>query len=587
MRRRDFVCSTLPLLSGQAGSAQIGLDTLRNPHPRLIASNLDVARIRRLVRSNEAARAVYARLSAEAEEIMKQPPVEYKLIGPRLLDKSRTALGRIYTLGLLYRMEGDRPMLTRLVDELRAAAAFKDWNPSHFLDTAEMTHAFAIAYDWLFHVLSDQERAMIREAIINKGLEPALEIYENRRSWTQVSHNWNQVCNGGITLGALALADEEPARAGRILRSAVESIPRAMASYAPDGGWNEGPGYWAYATRYNVVFLAGLDSALGTDFGLSQMKGFDKAGEFRVYFSSPVGRTFNYADASDALGPAECILWLARRFNDPVYAWQELELLKKSKRAHALDLVWWPEKTQSPEAAGWPLDKYYEGVQTAFLRGSWSDPNTMWIGAKGGDNKANHSHLDLGTFVLDSQGERWALDLGPDDYNLPAYFGDKRWTYYRLRTESHNTVLIDGENQHPKAAAKLLSKEFTPALSRVTFDLGGAYPEKLARHERTVMLRDRKVFVVRDEIAAPNPVEALWGLVTDAAVRCDGRGAVLEKRGKKMTARLLSPEGAKFETVPAQPPAPQRQNEGVSKLVVRLPAKVRQVKIEVEISNGA
>jgi hypothetical protein len=202
-----------------------------------------------------------------------------------------------------------------------------------------------------------------------------------------------------------------------------------MASYAPDGGWNEGPGYWDYATRYNVAFLAGLDTGLGTDFGLSQMKGCSKAGEFRVYFSSPVGKTFNYADASDALGPAACMLWLAKRFNEPVYAWQELELLKKSKRAHALDLVWWPDKVQSPALAGWPLDKYYEGVQTAVLRGSWTDADTMWIGAKGADNKANHSHLDLGTFVLDAQGERWALDLGPDDYNLPAYFGDKRWTY--------------------------------------------------------------------------------------------------------------------------------------------------------------
>ena len=581
MRRREFL-SALPLLP-----SQIGLDTLRQPHPRLIASNQDISRVRRLVRSNEGARSVYAKLSAEAAQIMKQPPVEYKLIGPRLLDKSRTALGRVYTLGLLYRLEGDRPILTRIVDELRAAAAFKDWNPSHFLDTAEMTHAFAIAYDWLYHVLSDEERVWIREAIVNKGLEPALAFYENRRGWTLATHNWNQVCNGGITLGALAIAEDEPARAGRILRSAVESIPRAMASYAPDGGWNEGPGYWAYATRYNVAFLAGLDSALGADFGLSQMKGFDKAGEFRVYFSSPAGKTFNYADASDALGPAECTLWLARRFNEPVYAWQELELLKQSKRAHALDLVWWPGKIRSPAEARWPLDKYYEGVQTAFLRGSWTDPGTMWIGAKGGDNKANHAHLDLGTFVLDSQGERWALDLGPDDYNLPAYFGGKRWTYYRLRTESHNTVLIDGENQDPKSAAKLLTKQFTPALASVAYDLSAAYPAKLARHERTVMLRDRKVFAVRDEIAAPREVDALWGLMTDAAVQCDGRRAVLEKRGKRMEARITSPENAKFETVPAQPPAPQRRNEGVRKLVVRLPGKVRQVKIEVEIANGA
>lgn len=582
MRRRDLVCaSALPLLAQQAGLEKLAA------HPRLLASNQDISRIRRLTRTNPEARDVYSKLAAEAEAILKQPPVEYKLIGPRLLDKSRTALGRIYTLGLLYRLEGDRPLLTRITEELRAAAAFPDWNPSHFLDTAEMTHAFAIAYDWLYHVWSEEERGWIRAAIVTKGLDPALAVYESGRGWPRAVHNWNQVCNGGITLGALAVAENEPERAARILRYAVASIPTAMASYAPDGGWNEGPGYWDYATRYNVAFLAALESALGHDYGLSQLPGFSQCGEFRVYFSSPAGRTFNYADAGDGLGPAACTLWLARRFQNPVCACQELELLKTGKRAHSQDLLWWPDKTQSPAEANWPLDKYYAGVQTAFLRGSWSDLNTMWIGAKGGDNKANHSHLDLGTFVLDAQGERWALDLGPDDYNLPAYFGDKRWTYYRLRTESHNVVLIDNENQDPKAVAKLVSKEFTPASAQVTHDLTAAYPGKLARHHRTIELRDRRRFAVRDEIEAVQPVEALWGMVTDATVTCDGRGATLEKYGKRMVARILAPANVKFDAVSAQPPAPQRQNAGVSKLVVRLPEKVRQVKIEVEITTGA
>ena len=44
-------------------------------------------------------------------------------------------------------------------------------------------------------------------------------------------------------------------------------------------------------------------------------------------------------------------------------------------------------------------------------------------------------------------GQRWALDLGGDDYNMPAYFGNKRWTYYRLKTAGQNTVSLGGSNQ--------------------------------------------------------------------------------------------------------------------------------------------
>ena len=35
-----------------------------------------------------------------------------------------------------------------------------------------------------------------------------------------------------------------------------------QVEYGPDGAWAEGPGYWRYATQYNVVFLAALETAL-------------------------------------------------------------------------------------------------------------------------------------------------------------------------------------------------------------------------------------------------------------------------------------------------------------------------------------
>ena len=103
----------------------------------------------------------------------------------------------------------------------------------------------------------------LQQAMVEKGLKPALKLYRARSGWTRVHHNWNQVCNGGIGMGALALADVEPQLAGEILHDALESIQLAMAEFAPDGAWKEGPGYWNYATSYNVVFLAGLQTRPG------------------------------------------------------------------------------------------------------------------------------------------------------------------------------------------------------------------------------------------------------------------------------------------------------------------------------------
>ena len=112
-----------------------------------------------------------------------------------------------------------------------------------------MSHAFAIGYDWLHGALTAEEQATVREALIEKGLHPAAEAYAARAWWAADSFNWNNVCNGGIAIAALALADEEPDLCRPLLARALKGLPRALASYAPDGAWSEGPGYWGYATK--------------------------------------------------------------------------------------------------------------------------------------------------------------------------------------------------------------------------------------------------------------------------------------------------------------------------------------------------
>jgi hypothetical protein len=551
-------------------------------HPRLIALDSHIEYLREILRSDVKARAIYDAVREDADRLVKNTEtVKYELIGPRLLTQSRRAVDRIYTLCLLFRLSGEPAYRERALLELRAAAAFPDWNPSHFLDTAEMTHAFAIGYDWLYFSLSEEDRAWIRRAIVEKGIQPALGIYREQRWWAVAKHNWNQVCNGGIGLGALAILESEPELSREVLRYALDSLPRAMKSYAPDGGWAEGPGYWHYATRYNVYFLAGLETALGTDFGLSEMPGFNRAGHFRVYFSGPSHKTFNYADGGEELGTAHEMFWLAQRFQEPVYAWHEDQQIERTGRADALHLVWFQQKRTSPQQAGWPRNAHFQGTQTVFLRNGWDGGRRVFAAVKGGDNAANHSHLDLGTFVLDYAGERFATDLGADDYNLPQYFGKLRWTYYRNRTEAHNVVLLNGENQDTRATAPITA--FDEQEGETTIDLTKAYPSLLNLHTRRVKLSADGALTLTDKLSAKQPVEPLWGMVTEAEVALEGRRARFSRGGHTMMAEIRSPESARFDTVSTQPAAPQRQNEGTRKLVVRVPGPVTETTIEVVI----
>jgi len=566
-----------------AGAVEDPLKTLRSEHPRLILLDSELDHIRLVMQQNPMARKVHADLVREAERLVTTPPVEYRLVGPRLLAQSRTCLDRVYTLALLYRLDGRKPFLDRAVDELRAAADFKDWNPSYFLDTAEMTHAFAIGYDWLFPALTPEQRAWIRAAIVDRGLTPALAAYQSQAPWVAAHNNWNEICNGGIAMGALAVAEDEPAKSRTLLESALDSVTHAFAAYAPDGGWAEGSGYWHYGTSYAVGLLAALESALGTDFGLSTARGFDHTGRFRIYFSGPSGRSFNFADAHDHTEPAPEMFWMARRFGEPVYSWHEQHLLQAGLAPEALDLVWFQPEARSPKQENWPLNAIFHDVQLAFLRSAWDDPNALFVGVKGGDNKAHHGHLDLGDFVLDGGGVRWALDLGPDDFNLAGPAGRPRAANNRTLAESHNTVLVDDENQDPRAEAALGGHFFSPDFSWVELDLTHAYHRLKSYHRRIGITQGQQVFV-QDLLEADHQVEALWGMLTDAEVALSGQTAELQKAGWTLSAEILSPRHAVFDLAPVTAAPPQPQNSSVKKLVVRLGEKVTDMDLKVTLT---
>jgi len=564
------------------------IQRLKRDHPRLLIDRAGFEELRNRVKSDATLRQWEQQLRREAESILRAPLPRHELPdGLRLLGTSRLVLTRAYTLAMVYRLHGERRYLDRLWKEMDTVAGFPDFNPRHFLDTAEMTHALAIAYDWLFDAWSAEQRERIRGVIVGHGLKPGLSNYRSGGWWPRSIHNWNQVCNGGMTAGALAIADEEPQLAGEILHAALASLPLAMASYAPDGAWGEGPGYWNYATTYNVVMLAMLESALGTDFGLSQMEGFSQTGLFPIYMTGPTDLAFNFADSGERFGRPDILLWLGQRFNLPACTWFAATGTRHSARA----LLWYREPGRDPQAAALPLDKYWRNVEVVTMRSQWNDPQALFVGIQAGSNRVNHNHLDLGSFVLDALGHRWAVDLGPDNYNLPGFFGRQRYTYYRLRAEGHNTLVLNpgqGPDQDPAATARILRFESTPKRAFALAELTPAYAKHAQSVRRGVAMLERRAVLVQDEVSAKEPVEVWWFMHTpaDVSLSADGRTATLKQGKASLAAQLLEPAGAHFEVRPASPlpcspdPKAQARNERFRKLALHLP-EVRQLRLAV------
>jgi hypothetical protein len=530
----------------------------------LIASADDLARVKKLIDTDPLARQWSGRILQQARKEESLPSLKYD--PAKGIENARETLLRVSHLAMAYRLSGEEKYLDAARRDLLAAANFPEWEKPSFLATAEMTTAVSIGYDWLFDRLSEADRSVLRDAIAAKGLRVGLRAYESGESWTVAKHNWNLVGNAGMIVGALAVMDESPEVAQPAMTAARRSLEHGLNGFEPDGGWEEGPTYWNYGMRYLAYAVASLRSATGSMQGLERSPGLSRTGEFRMNVIGPTGRNFNFADSSEAPGDSPQMFALAWAFKRPEFATFERD--RSHSDPSVFDLLWYQPEDVGVVEPKVPTAACFKGIGVATFRSAWNDPNATYVAFKGGDNRAHHGHLDIGTFVLDAIGERWAIDLGSDNYDLPA---GKRWTYYRYSTPGHNTIVLDGENQLEAAVAPIIT--FDRFHNFAVADLTAAYGGRAKRLLRGVaLLNGGRDVLVQDEISLAKTVQVAWTMHTRAAVELRGRTAVLQQNGKTMTATLLYPPGAQFTLEPATAPPPQNRNEGVSRLTVRVRA---------------
>jgi len=602
MQRRNFLLASaatigfglglsrsVPLAAAAAPTTAEVIDDVTSEHPRLLVR--DFAALRAKIDSSSVVRDWADRLVANARlELETAPQVHERPDGLRMT--TTPVVQRAYLLSFAHRVTGEQAFADRLWAELDNAAGWPDWNASYqFLETAAMCQAFAIGLDWMWDVWSEEQRTRLATAMHALGLQPGIRQFADGAFWTKANHNWNPVCNGGLTMGALAVAQLYPETAAELIVKGTETIPQALPSYAPDGGYPEGTGYWSYGTGYLILYLASLLSASGTAYELDDAPGLDGTGYYPLDLTGPLGKTFNYYDNGPASGHQAGTFWLASRYQQP--ALTDWAFAGVGEAPGVLDVVLAEANDlEEPQPRRWEqraLDHHYQKIGVVTSRSSWLGTDPLFAGIKGGYNRTNHSDLDLGTIVLDALGVRWAMELGTDDYNLPGYFdstvGGQRWTYYRRRTEGQNTMLFapgaDG-GQTVTATATVARHESNSTGMITVVDLTPASP-LLSQHRRGVRtLENRAQVEIRDEFSLTEATDAWWFWHTDCAITIsdDGRTATLSQGEVRLVLRIVE-QDLQFVHTPPRPlwtspnPDGQNANGGISRLAIRLTDVVR------------
>ena len=563
------------------------------PHPRLFADAAGFARLKERLGKDALLTAAAEHVRAVADRMLPARPSERIKQGKRLLGVSRTALYRIATLAMAYRLYGDKAHLDRAVAEMRAVCAFEDWNPSHFLDVGEMSLAVAVGYDWLYNDLDEATRKEIAAGLRRHGLEAGLM----RLWWIRASNNWGQVCHAGILSAALALAEENPSEAARFVQRAVDNLPISMKALAPNGNYPEGPGYWSYGMHFNVIAIALLEGTLGSDFGLASKPGFREAGFYPDLVTGPSGQPFNYADGGAGRRSTHPALWwFAKRSKSPdILRYQELDNFKayaarrdkrivvKGHRLFPFVLFW----LETPPAFSGPsrLPLVWDGqgpVPITIQRSSWNDDEALFVGLKGGSPSGPHGHMDGGSFVMDTKGVRWAVDLGAEGYygiekrgmNLWSNAQDSdRWKVFRLSTWSHNVLMLDGCQQNVKGSAKFVHVRAEPP-SEVALDLSSLYTNATEVLRGGKMSADGKSYVLNDIVRGFRPGgEVRWSMITCAEAQVDGTAVVLKQNGQTLRLVQTGRDTGAWSVSPAKGPNEwDSPNKGCSQLTFKVKA---------------
>lgn len=536
------------------------------PHPRLLLTKADEAAVRASVKKDAFWQQVDSLLMNAANDALTMPMPQRIVIGRRLLDVSRETLRRVLLLGYAYRMTGDSRYAQRAEQELLTVSAFSDWNPSHYLDVAEMTTAVAVGYDWLFDRMSDATKDSLRQSIINKGLKPSYDTQYN--GWLQKENNWNQVCNTAMAYGALAIYEDARSLCDSVLQRSISSIHQPMKNYGPDGAYPEGYSYWGFGTTYNVMLIDALEKCFGTDFNLSQQKGFLESAGFILHMVAPDHDSFNYGDNKDSGRMSPAMFWFAKRNNDLSLLWNERNLFLSGNKKKLMDyrfftlaLLWGAgadmRNLPEPQQKTWVSPASVTPV--ALMRTSWDDKKAIFLAFKGGSASSSHAHLDAGSFVMVANGQRWAMDFGRQDYHSLESLGldiwnksqnSDRWKVFRYTNMAHNTLTFNNCLQDVQGYVCLGDTASLAKRLSISADLTPVYAEQIKSANRRVEIVDDKYVLVSDEIqTGEKPTTMRWTMLTPTKAELKGKNKILlSHKNKRLLMKISAPVKVRLQT---------------------------------------
>lgn len=515
----------------------------------------------------------------------------------------------IAAAAICYQLTGDTTYSQIAFDGAMSAINSGKWADIQYLSVGQWSLIIGFVYDWIYEALTPEQRKELEEGLYKQTLDDVIKWYKGQTGdaskFIICPTNWNEVCNGGIAISALALMDVYPELSSELLEYFVRAIEYPIGdAFAHDGASFESPSYYNYGKGYLYSMLNAMETVLGTEFNITRLHGFDRTLEYIVNMHTQSGSVYAYGDnsADKNINPVE--LWLASKTNKPdeaaamYYFMDKQGIIASPSGMETCYLMLNYEDRLKDYNFDMPLDTFYKSAEVGVMRRSYTEPDTAYVGFKGGDSVMiqSHKHMDSGSFMFEHIGEKWALDMGAESYS--AYSGTKlpsiwdmktgRWYALRNRATGHSTVVINPVDVYPvdhrpEEDAKIIRTETKPKGAIGIVDMSKVLKKSAKEAKRGFFFTDdRQSLVVRDEITLRDVSDVYWMMYTtaDDVIMLNKNTALLCKNGKTM--RFEFSANAKFELVfeKAEPLdgtpgllAGENRNNGISRLMLKSKTK--------------
>ncbi len=419
------------------------------------------------------------------------------------------------------------------------------------------------AYDWIYPLLSPEERNRCLRVFRPRMQEMYATLLRGPFEKKPYSSHVMGYYEPDLLQACLALSGDLD-----VAEMLHYTLLQLWSPFYPpyggaDGGWNEGPSYWAWIARVCARTYRLVECAAGIP--VQQRSHLRNQVYYKLYGNPPWFKMSPFGDGQE--GPArggDAMLMLAALYRNPYALWYGEQL---HARLDDLDAFLFPSAGLAPRPPrDLPQGRCFFDVGLACCHTDLAqgDDDVAFLFRSCPFGAVSHAYADQNTFVLDAYGE--PLIIASGYYQLYGCPHHREWTW---QTVASNSILVDGHGQKARSwASKGRIAEFATTIGAdwICGDAHAAYPDRLEVFERrAVFLRplhtgSGTVVVIHDRIRAKTPSTFQFLLHALDRMELDPAAGTVWIRHGHSACRVdfLEPAGLDFHQTDQFPVAPER-----------------------------